>query len=206
MLGKYSRDLTSLAREGQLDPVVGRHGEMRRLIDVLGRRTKNRCEADGGAFMPCPMLLLLTACAHALTCARRQLTAVSCVSSRQGCQQPHAVLCRAVCCVCAPVSCLRLSAVLVGEPGVGKTSIIHGLAQRLVAGDVPESISGAKLIGLELGLLTAGGWKQRQPAGACYCTALPVVVVLGPVRVSAVQQEPDEHGLPCNTTEQQLPP
>lgn len=89
VLSKYSRDLTSLAREGQLDPVVGRHGEMRRLIDVLGRRTKN-------------------------------------------------------------------SAVLVGEPGVGKTSIIHGLAQRLVTGDVPECIRGARLIGLELGLLTAG--------------------------------------------------
>jgi hypothetical protein len=47
VLAKYSRDLTSLAREGKLDPVVGRHGEMRRLIDVLGRRTKNRC--GGGA-------------------------------------------------------------------------------------------------------------------------------------------------------------
>lgn len=44
VLSKYSRDLTSLAKEGKLDPVVGRHGEMRRLIDVLGRRTKNRCE------------------------------------------------------------------------------------------------------------------------------------------------------------------
>jgi ATP-dependent Clp protease ATP-binding subunit ClpB len=49
------------------------------------------------------------------------------------------------------------SAVLIGEPGVGKTSIVHGLAQRLVAGDVPESIRGAKVIGLELGLLMAGG-------------------------------------------------
>jgi ATP-dependent Clp protease ATP-binding subunit ClpB len=48
------------------------------------------------------------------------------------------------------------SAVLIGEPGVGKTSIIHGLSQRLVAGDVPESIRGARLIGLELGLLMAG--------------------------------------------------
>jgi ATP-dependent Clp protease ATP-binding subunit ClpA len=56
--------------------------------------------------------------------------------------------------------------VLIGEPGVGKTSIIHGLAQRLVAGDVPDSISGAKLIGLELGLLTAGGCDLQQPAGA----------------------------------------
>lgn len=58
------------------------------------------------------------------------------------------------CCVLCWLSC---SAVLIGEPGVGKTSIIHGLAQRLVAGDVPDSIRGAKLIGLELGLLMAGG-------------------------------------------------
>lgn len=72
-----------------------------------------------------------------------------------------------VLCVC---SC---SAVLIGEPGVGKTSIIHGLAQRLITGDVPESISGAKLFALELGLLTAGwldwrGWdavlRFHQPA------------------------------------------
>lgn len=54
---------------------------------------------------------------------------------------------------------------LVGEPGVGKTSIIHGLAQRLVTGDVPECIRGARLIGLELGLLTAGGCRMGRRVG-----------------------------------------
>ncbi|WIA41731.1 hypothetical protein OEZ86_009074 [Tetradesmus obliquus] len=89
VLAKYSRDITGLAADGKLDPVIGRHDEMRRLIDVLCRRTKN-------------------------------------------------------------------SVVLLGEPGVGKSSIIHGLAQRLAVGDVPDSLKEARLLGLELGLLMAG--------------------------------------------------
>ncbi|KAF8056728.1 clpB2 [Scenedesmus sp. PABB004] len=89
VLAKYSRELTAEAGEGRLDPVIGRHDEMRRLIDVLCRRTKN-------------------------------------------------------------------SAVLLGEPGVGKTAIVQGLAQRLAEGDVPEVLRGARLYALELGLLMAG--------------------------------------------------
>jgi len=88
-LEKYSTDLTELARKGKLDPVIGRDEEVRRIIQVLNRRTKN-------------------------------------------------------------------NPVLIGEPGVGKTAIIEGLAQRIVRGDVPESLKDVKLISLDLGALVAG--------------------------------------------------
>lgn len=88
-LEKYSTDLTSLARKGKLDPVIGRDEEVRRIIQVLNRRTKN-------------------------------------------------------------------NPVLIGEPGVGKTAIVEGLAQRIVRGDVPESLKDVKLISLDLGALVAG--------------------------------------------------
>ncbi len=88
-LEKYSTDLTALARKGKLDPVIGRDEEVRRIIQVLNRRTKN-------------------------------------------------------------------NPVLIGEPGVGKTAIIEGLAQRIVRGDVPESLKEVKLISLDLGALVAG--------------------------------------------------
>lgn len=88
-LEKYSTDLTELARKGKLDPVIGRDDEIRRIIQVLNRRTKN-------------------------------------------------------------------NPVLIGEPGVGKTAIIEGLAQRMVRGDVPESLKNDKLISLDLGALVAG--------------------------------------------------
>ncbi|MBR1424577.1 ATP-dependent chaperone ClpB [bacterium] len=88
-LEKYSTDLTELARKGKLDPVIGRDEEVRRIIQVLNRRTKN-------------------------------------------------------------------NPVLIGEPGVGKTAIIEGLAQRIVRGDVPESLKNVKLISLDLGALVAG--------------------------------------------------
>ncbi|MBR1753756.1 ATP-dependent chaperone ClpB [bacterium] len=88
-LEKYSKDLTEIARKGKLDPVIGRDEEIRRIIQVLNRRTKNN---------PC----------------------------------------------------------LIGEPGVGKTAIIEGLAQRIVRGDVPESLKGVKLIELDMGALIAG--------------------------------------------------
>src|SRR5574344_1154700 len=88
-LEKYSTDLTELARKGKLDPVIGRDEEVRRIIQVLNRRTKNN---------PC----------------------------------------------------------LIGEPGVGKTAIIEGLAQRIVRGDVPESLKDVKLISLDMGALVAG--------------------------------------------------
>ncbi len=88
-LEKYSTDLTDLARKGKLDPVIGRDEEIRRIIQVLNRRTKN-------------------------------------------------------------------NPVLIGEPGVGKTAIIEGLAQRIIRGDVPESLKNDKLISLDLGALVAG--------------------------------------------------
>ncbi len=88
-LQKYGRDLTELAREGKLDPVIGRDDEVRRVIQVLSRRTKN-------------------------------------------------------------------NPVLIGEPGVGKTAIIEGLAQRIIRGDVPESLKDRVLVSLDLGALLAG--------------------------------------------------
>ena len=88
-LERYSRDLTALARQGRLDPVIGRDEEIRRVMKVLGRRTKN-------------------------------------------------------------------NPVLIGEPGVGKTAIAEGLAQRIVAGDVPTSLADKKLLALDISAMLAG--------------------------------------------------
>src|SRR5438067_9655502 len=88
-LERYGRDLTELARRGKLDPVIGRDDEIRRVIQVLSRRTKN-------------------------------------------------------------------NPVLIGEPGVGKTAIVEGLAQRIVAGDVPDGLKNKRVVALDIGALVAG--------------------------------------------------
>ncbi len=88
-LEKYGKDLTALARQGKLDPVIGRDEEIRRVIQVLSRRTKN-------------------------------------------------------------------NPVLIGEPGVGKTAIVEGLAQRIVSGDIPETLKNRRIVALDMGALIAG--------------------------------------------------
>jgi ATP-dependent Clp protease ATP-binding subunit ClpB len=88
-LQRYAKDLTELARKGKLDPVIGRDEEIRRVVQVLSRRTKN-------------------------------------------------------------------NPVLIGEPGVGKTAIVEGLAQRIVAGDVPEGLKGKRLLAIDIGAMVAG--------------------------------------------------
>jgi ATP-dependent Clp protease ATP-binding subunit ClpB len=94
-LEKYGVDLTARAREGKVDPVIGRDSEIRRVIQVLSRRTKN-------------------------------------------------------------------NPVLIGEPGVGKTAIVEGLAQRIVAGDIPESLRDKRLVSLDLGAMVAGAQYRGQ--------------------------------------------
>src|SRR3989339_457684 len=88
-LKKYCQDITERARQGKLDPVIGRHEEIRRVTQILSRRTKN-------------------------------------------------------------------NPVLIGEPGVGKTAIVEGIAQRIVSGDVQESLREKEIVSLDLGSLVAG--------------------------------------------------
>jgi len=94
-LQKFTQNLTEQARQGKLDPVIGRHEEIRRVIQILSRRTKN-------------------------------------------------------------------NPVLIGDPGVGKTAIVEGIAQRIVSDDIPESLRGAQILSLDLGLLIAGAKYQGE--------------------------------------------
>ena len=107
-LQRYSKDLTELARKGKLDPVIGRDEEIRRVVQVLSRRTKN-------------------------------------------------------------------NPVLIGEPGVGKTAIVEGLAQRIVSGDVPEGLKNKRLVALDIGAMVAGSkyrgeFEDRLKAVLCEIT------------------------------------
>lgn len=95
LLEKYCQNITKMAREGKLDPVIGRHEEIRRVIQILSRRTKN-------------------------------------------------------------------NPVLIGEPGVGKTAIVEGIAQRIINNDVPEGLRGKQIYALDLGLLIAGAKYQGE--------------------------------------------
>lgn len=95
ILDKYAQNITQQARLGKLDPVIGRHDEIRRVVQILSRRTKN-------------------------------------------------------------------NPVLIGEPGVGKTAIVEGIAQRIINNDVPESLKGKQIYGLDLGLLIAGAKYQGE--------------------------------------------
>src|SRR5215813_7896348 len=115
-LKKYARDLTATAREGKLDPVIGRDEEIRRMVQVLSRRTKN-------------------------------------------------------------------NPVLIGEPGVGKTAIVEGLALRIIKGDVPESLKDKRLLALDLGALVAGAkfrgeFEERLKAVLAEVTAAAGEIVL----------------------------
>src|SRR5213082_698765 len=94
-LEKYGRDLTALARRGKIDPVIGRDNEIRRIMQVLSRRTKN-------------------------------------------------------------------NPVLIGEPGVGKTAIVEGLARRIISGDVPESLKNKRIIAMDIGAMVAGAKFRRE--------------------------------------------
>src|SRR5437870_9934715 len=95
ILKKYCQNITQLARENKIDPVIGRHEEIRRVIQILSRRTKN-------------------------------------------------------------------NPVLIGNPGVGKTAIVEGIAQRIVNDDVPEGLKNKKIYSLDLGLLIAGAKYQGE--------------------------------------------
>lgn len=138
-LDKYSRDLTQAARDGKLDPVIGRDDEIRRTVQILSRRTKNNPILLGEPGM------------YSLTCkierdASKLLEFARTLVLRCMCKYSRTTVIAAIVFLLRPFK----------SPGVGKTAIAEGLAQRMVAGDVPESLKGRKLVSLDMGALIAG--------------------------------------------------
>eukprot|EP00798_Chlamydomonas_sp_ICE-L_P028772 gene28772-31954_t len=151
-LKKYAQDLTQAAREGKLDPVIGRDDKVRRAIQILSRRTKNNPVLIGEPGVG------KTAVAEGLA----QGTSSS--SNSRFLQILFQILPLACCCHRAIQILSRRTKnnpVLIGEPGVGKTAVAEGLAQRIVANDVPSSLQGRKLMSLDMGALIAEGLAQR---------------------------------------------
>ena len=135
-LKQYSRDLTAAAAEGKLDPVIGRDEEIRRAIQILSRRTKNNPILLGTQKSETvkKQVLVNLFCAYHLNVTFLYL------------YYSHTLL-----------KSLNINLInFLGEPGVGKTAIAEGLAQRIISGDVPETLKGRKLMSLDMGALIAG--------------------------------------------------
>ncbi|KIY96991.1 Chaperone protein clpB 1 [Monoraphidium neglectum] len=138
VLAKYSRDLTEMARAGKLDPVIGRADEMRRLIDVLCRRTKNSAVLLGEAV------------------SWRARLAAGGGGARGAAPERASAGERAERMAAAPALTSTPAALNMSRLRVGKTAIVEGLAQRIAQDDVPEGLRGSRVIALEMGLLMAG--------------------------------------------------